>query len=101
MGTPVSLFICPADGLRGKQGLPLERSPAPSSYLGVSGTNQFLQDGMLFMDSRVRLADVTDGTSTTLLVGERPPSLDLRYGRWYGGWGAWGVTNAFLGVREY
>jgi prepilin-type processing-associated H-X9-DG protein len=44
------------------------------------------QDGILFQDSRVRLADVTDGASSTLLLGERShrdPEFDrlsLAYG---------------------
>jgi prepilin-type processing-associated H-X9-DG protein len=54
------------------------------------------------MNSRVRLADVTDGTSTTLLVGERPPSPDNRFGWWYAGIGQMGDGSAdsHLGVRE-
>ena len=50
----------------------------------------------------VAIADVTDGTSQTLLVGERPPSADLEYGWWYMGRGldGWGAAEMILGVRE-
>jgi Protein of unknown function (DUF1559) len=45
--------------------------------LGVSGTTEARRDGVLFLDSRVRFAEVVDGKSNTLVVGERPPSLVL------------------------
>jgi prepilin-type processing-associated H-X9-DG protein len=35
----------------------------------------------------VRMADVTDGLSNTLMVGERPPDQDLQYGWWFAGAG--------------
>jgi prepilin-type processing-associated H-X9-DG protein/prepilin-type N-terminal cleavage/methylation domain-containing protein len=98
--TFIPLYVCPADGRRVRPDTPFDRSPGTTSYLGVAGTNEFRGDGVLYMDSRVRFADVVDGTSLTLMVGERPPSLDLLRGRWYGGWGYWGSGDAFLGVRE-
>jgi hypothetical protein len=33
------------------------------------------------------MADITDGLSNTLMVGERPPSSDFQYGWWYAGAG--------------
>jgi prepilin-type processing-associated H-X9-DG protein len=71
-------------------------------YLGVEGISQFTQDGMLFLDSTVRLTDALDGLSNTLLVGERPPSTDEVWGWWYAGEGQGkdGSGDMVLGVRE-
>ncbi len=33
------------------------------------------------------MADITDGTSSTLMMGERPPGPDGELGGWYANWG--------------
>lgn len=76
-----------------------------TSYVGVNGINYSQQNGMLYSASQVRLQDVTDGPSNTLMVGERPPSSDFWLGWWYSGCGqvghpAWGSTEILLGVHE-
>jgi len=59
-------------------------------------------DGVLFQDSQVRLGQVSDVTSQTLFLGERPPSRDFRFGWWYAGFGqdGRGTMDMVLGVRE-
>jgi hypothetical protein len=50
----------------------------------------------------IRIASITDGTSNTLMVGERPPTVDLFGGWWFAGYGfdGSGVGDVTLGARE-
>lgn len=104
LGTVVRTFICPSDGRVGRSQIVEEKyQVAFTSFLGVQGADQTSRDGLLFMGSAVRLADVRDGTSNTIIVGERPPSSDLFAGWWYAGQGYGGrrgTADMVLGVRE-
>ena len=99
--TVVKTFACSADGRAG-QVQPVDGAEvALTSYQGVSGISGLDKRGVLFADSKVRMADVEDGTSNTLLLGERPPSSDFRYGGWYVVHGNASTINVFslhLGV---
>jgi prepilin-type processing-associated H-X9-DG protein/prepilin-type N-terminal cleavage/methylation domain-containing protein len=103
LDTVIALYICPADGRIFSAQTTKGYHVAFTSYLGCMGTNLWAADGMLYQDSHVRLADVLDGTSQTILAGERPPSTDLFYGWWYGGIGQLntGSCDMVLGVREW
>ena len=93
--TKTPMFLCPSDSL-GSTG----SNEAITSYMGVTGNDEWTESGFRGSNARngifavntwrtdrtgkkkVTIAYVTDGTSNTLAVGERPPSSDLYWGWW-------------------
>jgi prepilin-type processing-associated H-X9-DG protein len=102
-GAILPVFGCPSDARVSMPARPQHFPVGLSSYLGVQGRNEHKRDGVLFVDSQVTPSQITDGLSNTLLVGERPPSADLRLGWWYGGYGqnGTGALDVVMGAREY
>lgn len=104
-GTLNHLVQCPGDDrvfvAQDSDGLRV----ALSSYLGVSGIRGDAvgeRSGVLTYNKWLRIAEITDGTSNTLIIGERPPSDDFLLGWWFAGAGSdgSGTGDVVLGARD-
>lgn len=118
------IFSCPSDtrGLQAWQEPGTANSHALTSYMGVTGRDSYKetlagtgdpsaggaklpgQDGVLYVNSSVRISDITDGASSTVMIGERPPDGTAEYGWNWVAWGydgyGFGAGDCLLGVRE-
>ena len=98
------LYSCPADDRTATAQTSTRTNTvvAFTSYLGVSGKETAAKDGVFVQDRRFNLLAIADGTSNTIMVGERPPSADFQFGWWYAGVGQQlsGSADLILGVRE-
>jgi prepilin-type N-terminal cleavage/methylation domain-containing protein len=116
VSTKMKIFHCPSDTRSNLEwvepGIPDNRA-ALTAYLAVVGRDTWLetvpgklpgQDGCMYVNSSVRIASITDGTSNTIMVGERPPSNDMEFGWIWAAAGyddaAYGEGDCVLGVRS-
>jgi hypothetical protein len=86
LGQGQQLYTCPNDprGILVVNDPEVWKTPVGlTMYLGNSGTTRTALDGVLYVDSKVQIGQITDGLSSTIAAGERPPSTDLVYGWWF------------------
>jgi prepilin-type N-terminal cleavage/methylation domain-containing protein/prepilin-type processing-associated H-X9-DG protein len=80
---------------------------ALESYMGCTGTTSGYNwgtpsaDGILYVNSSVRMTSITDGTANTIAVGERPATGDLNYGWGFAPYGSGaGDGDTVLGAND-
>lgn len=82
----VRTFLCASDAnplvynYRGE-------AAAMNDYVGVAGSGVAHNDGIFHADFVVTLASITDGTSNTVMIGERPAMVNGESSGWYSQWG--------------
>ena len=110
----VPTYICPAEYMPPTFVIHTPGGPlvqAVTHYQGVSGLDYRTPNGMLGANIRIRYNDITDGSSNTLMAGERSIPRDMYYGAWMAGCGQYdgtlpegdeqrGSADVVLGVRE-
>jgi prepilin-type processing-associated H-X9-DG protein/prepilin-type N-terminal cleavage/methylation domain-containing protein len=97
LATVVPLYVCPADWRllspqADRSGLTKGTVGAFTSYVGMTGHADAPMSGMFSRRPGVRPAEIRDGLSNTIAIGERPPPDSFGIGWWY-------TTHPFRNVQ--
>jgi prepilin-type processing-associated H-X9-DG protein len=111
----IRILLCPADPiidpvLQVNTSAYGNRYYAQNSYCGNAGRRSYFysamtHDGIFYVNSKVRMGDIGDGTSNTLLFGERlhfDPEFDRIYPSYpIAVWGGWAFVTPRNSVADY
>jgi prepilin-type N-terminal cleavage/methylation domain-containing protein len=94
------MYVCPSEARVGEKFVLVDQTTggtaiyAMTSYFGMIGTQHaegplkyglyktWDRDGILFRSSHIKMRDIRDGTSNTIMLGERGYASDLLLGWW-------------------
>jgi len=112
----VKIFICPSSPLGSQTQATVSGNVyGLNSYGGVAGrfsfrayngsTHQITNDGIFYINSRIKVADILDGTSNTIMFGERL-HRDKNFDRMYTnfpiiGWSGWAWCDQPNAIGDY
>jgi prepilin-type N-terminal cleavage/methylation domain-containing protein/prepilin-type processing-associated H-X9-DG protein len=103
-GFNAKIFVCPSNTRPVTTGIYVGVTFELTSYMGCAGTSSngpVSADGVLCSSTVVSIGDITDGTSNTIAVGERPVSGNLYYGWGFSPYGTGqGDGDTLLGSRD-
>jgi prepilin-type N-terminal cleavage/methylation domain-containing protein/prepilin-type processing-associated H-X9-DG protein len=106
--TVISTYSCPSDPVFGKIGTYGTLRPGTlTDYIAVNGSGPSGRtnpnDSVLYGGSKTKIRHILDGTSNTVMAGERPPSASLGWGWWTWGYldSAFPVVSTLTGVDSY